>query len=113
MLGLGYGGTAVAQFATRADVSAEIGTYEKMDTGRHAELRNNVDGNTVSIGKITGVVEEVQETQHRDIARSEARRITSDVRDRAQRETLYDTLLGINLKRLKRGQDPCSNVDCK
>ena len=58
-------------------------------------------------------VDELQTVQHKQFARDEARRATEGIRNQNQRMEEYDRLVDINMKRLDRGADPCSTVNCE
>lgn len=64
------------------------------------------------IEDISKAVTSVQTTQQRDVARTEARRLTEKIQNRADREEAYDRLYELNLVRLRTGRDPCANVNC-
>lgn len=63
-------------------------------------------------GQVKFKLNAVQEVQHRQIARDEARRITGTIVNRRRRETEYDRVYNLNMKRLERGADPCSSLSC-
>lgn len=90
----------------------------------HVEKHNQIDSTLsehsetlVEQGKVIGEVkekiDEVQSVQHKQFARDEARRATEDIRDPAKKLREYDRLVDINMKRLGRGADPCSTVNCE
>lgn len=79
-------------------------TLEEQD--KHAKVQ---DGRIEDIGK---VVKSVQSTQLRDVARTEARRLTEKIPNRVERENTYDRLYELNLRRLERGTDPCGSISC-
>lgn len=64
------------------------------------------------IEDINKTVSAVQTTQQRDVARTEARRLTEKITNRIEREETYDRLYELNLRRLQRGDDPCGSIDC-
>lgn len=107
------------QIITRDQLDKEIADVEKS----HNQIIENqgklIDDNKISIAvneksivKIDFKLGQVQRTQHKDIARTEARRLTENIKDRTEREDKYDALLDLNISRLKKGEDPCSNLDC-
>jgi hypothetical protein len=66
-------------------------------------------------GKVEGIskaISLVQITQQRDVARTEARRLTEKITNRQEREEAYDRLYELNLRRLQRGVDPCGTISC-
>jgi len=79
---------------------------------RFNRLKDNVKENSEAIQGVKKTVGEIQSVQHKAFARDEAKRVTSSIRDRRKREKLYDWLVDRNLRRLKRGKDPCANADC-
>ena len=65
------------------------------------------------IGEVKYKIDEVQTVQHKQFARDEARRATEGIKDLAARIREYDRLVDINMKRLGRGNDPCSTINCE
>lgn len=76
------------------------------DQDAHAKAQ---DGRIADINK---TVSAVQTTQQRDVARTEARRLTEKINNRIEREETYDRLYELNLRRLQRGEDPCGSISC-
>jgi len=114
---LGGGGTWWAMdFYTRAEVDQRIRqSQEALKEHGHQsakKLEQKVQANTSQIGKVKNTVDKIQAVQIKDISRAEARRVTSGIRSRAAREQAYDRLVDRNVKRLKRGADPCASVSC-
>ena len=115
---LGSGGTWWAlDFYTRAEVDQRINQSQQVlkEHGHKQakELEGKVEANTSQIGTVKKTVDRIETVQVKDISRAEARRVTSTIRSRQARERAYDRLVDRNFKRLKRGADPCSSVDCE
>lgn len=114
--GLTGGGLAAFDFATDASVKDQVNqkANEIMTTEnvRHTAIDRTLEERGVIIDELKVGVESIQDTQIRGMARTEARRLTSHIINRASREAHYDRLFLRNIKRLERGRDPCSNLDC-
>ena len=113
LLGSGVGGLGLSNILNGgADAKTESkepsGTFnvrfERLETGQAV--------NTQKIEKLDEQVGQIQAVQHSDISRTEARRMTEKISDRKKREKEYDRLVERNLKRLKKGQDPCQDLEC-
>ena len=113
LLGSGVGGLGLSNILNGgADAKTESkepsGTFnvrfERLETGQAV--------NTQKIEKLDQQVGQIQTVQHSDIARTEARRLTDQIPNRRRREEAYDRLVELNIRRLKRGQDPCQNLGC-
>jgi len=85
------------------------------DTAQDAAIKEN-SKEIHEVKEISGQVKfklnAVQEVQHRQIARDESRRLTEKIRSRQRRENDYDRIYNLNIKRLKAGKDPCSDLSC-
>jgi hypothetical protein len=115
---LGGGGTYWAlDFYTRAEVDLKIENSQKAlrdhSHKRAQQLESKVEKNTHKIDNVEHTVERIQSVQIKDISRAEARRVTAGIRSRQAREQAYDRLVDRNVKRLKKGADPCSTVACE
>lgn len=103
-------GTSVADdFAGFKAVQASAhmhidGVLEEQD--KHAKSQDS------RIEVVSKIITSVQTIQQRDVARTEARRLTEKIGNRKDREDTYDRLYELNLRRLGRGEDPCANVNC-
>jgi hypothetical protein len=122
-LGLLLGSGTIAGLTTTLGVGDSMASdfssfkTEQATVHKHIEdtLFNQDERTTLQDNKIEGiskVISSVQTTQQRDVARNEARRVTEDIKNRAEREAAYDRIYELNLKRLQRGADPCSTVAC-
>ena len=108
----GAGGYVGFQLVTAAELQA---SEQKTET-RVAEVEENVkeevSGINLKIGKLGEKVDEVQDFQVAQDARQEARRVTESIRSRNEREDEYDRLRELNEGRIKEGKDPCTTRDC-
>jgi uncharacterized coiled-coil protein SlyX len=122
-LGVFLGGGTIATLATTVGVGTSVaddfGTFKMSQGYAHEHIEKALESQdkraTEQDKKIEGisdVIGSVQTTQQRDVARTEARRLTEKIRDREEREETYDRLYELNLRRLQRGSDPCGNVSC-
>jgi len=122
-VGLFLGGSTVAGLATTVGVGTSVAqdfdSFKMVQGYAHDHidktLKTQDDHATEQDGKIkviSDVIGSVQTTQQRDVARTEARRLTEKIRDRDEREEAYDRLYELNLKRLQRNVDPCGTVNC-
>ena len=85
-------------------------SYEDERYQRHDRIIVN---NSKAINGLVDTVGEIQSVQHKQVAREEARRVTSEINDRERRELEYDRLADQNMRRLRAGRDPCSTVTCE
>lgn len=112
----GGGGIAAWDLATMDDVAESIQSHELAERAlediRHIRLDQVVAQQGQDIGDIKVKVDDIQSVQHKQIARQEARRITSDIKNREKREAEYDRVLLLNLGRLRQGRDPCATLAC-
>lgn len=102
-------------FASADDVQA----FKIDQDVQHSRINKSLDDQDAHakaqddrIADINKTVSSVQTTQQRDVARTEARRLTEKINNRLEREETYDRLYELNLKRLQRGDDPCGSIDC-
>ena len=119
VLGVGGGTAGGFQIATKDYVDDCDKATNQAAIDREARLEKQLKGNKKAIKAIevqglnlTKTVGEIQETQHGQYARQEARRLTSHIANRARREAAYDRILERNKRRLKSGLEPCANLDC-
>jgi hypothetical protein len=118
---LGGGGLAsvAAMFNAGTSVAGDFDSFKSEQSFQHTLIDNTFkdqdartklqDGRIETISK---AITSVQTTQQRDVARTEARRLSEKISNRKDREDTYDRLLEFNLRRLGRGEDPCANVNC-
>lgn len=71
-----------------------------------------ITANTETLNDVSNQLTDVQTTQNSAYARQEARRVTEEIKSRDKREREYDRIVRINFSRLKKGREPCSNIDC-
>jgi hypothetical protein len=116
---VGGGGYGTFQFVTQDQLDKAIADQTEKHEIRHVKIDEKFDKtqkaitiNSTVINKAVSTIEAVQRVQHRAVARGEARRLTEDIGDRRKREEKYDALLDLNMARLKRGVDPCANLNC-
>lgn len=117
----GYGGW---QFVTEAQMEEEIAKSEKKQRDHVEEVKTEVTAevkkNTGAIEGLTASIGDVQQTQHRDIAIREARRVVNeqprcgrgDDRCRRRRSNDRERIRRTNMKRLKAKMDPCPGLQC-
>jgi hypothetical protein len=79
---------------------------------RFVKIDTTLSTHTEQIAEMDTQITEIQEVQHADIARTEARRITELIANREKRESEYDRLVAKNLIRLKEHKEPCGNLEC-
>ena len=108
----GTGGYVGFQFVTSAELEASEQKQEARVVEVETKVTKEVSGIKSKIGTLSGKVDKVQKYQISQDARQEARRITEDIRNRDNREEQYDRLRELNEKRLKKGKDPCTTLDC-
>ena len=101
----------------QVDEKIELQAEKQKSCDKDQDLKiekNNIEIKEVK--KISGIVkikiDAVQEVQQRQIARNESRRLTEKIANRTRREREYDRLYDLNMKRLKKGSDPCASIDC-
>lgn len=118
VIGSGLTIVGVMRFIGVASAS-ELQTVSTKNDAEHGAIQGKLKDqgafNTAISGKVDVMatrLESVQTVQNRSIARDEARRVTAAIRDRNEREHEYDRLLGLNLDRLERGEDPCGTLAC-
>lgn len=112
ILGGGGGGFAALDFCTESDVKQYITQAKTIEDERHVVIDKKFEKQDTNIQKLGKNIQSVQEIQVREIARKEARRVTAALKNRNNRENMYDRLFVRNLKRLKEGKDPCVNLSC-
>lgn len=114
VLGIGGGGSYVFVTENQVDekldtqkteITKSIDDFKSLENDRHVKIDE-------TFKEVKETVNDIQTVQHSQVARDEARRITESIKDRRERETSYDRLIGMNMRRLKEKKDPCFNVDC-
>ena len=80
---------------------------------RFQSIESTQTVHTTKIGALEEKTNDIQTVQHGDIARTEARRVTADIRNREEREREYDRLVILNIKRLKEKRPPCNTRRCR
>jgi len=115
----GSGTYAGIQLVTKENLDKAILSHEQRIEGKNKRQDIMIERNAADIvenGKVIGTIrislDAIQETQHKSIARGEARRVTQKISNRAKREEAYDRIRDLNMKRLKKGQDPSLNLRC-
>ena len=119
----GGGGTVAWRFATEQYVDESIVEQAQdaevkqaaRDEALDATLEHHeeqLDKHGQVIGEVRIDISEIQQVQHQQFARDEARRVTKDIGPRARREEAYDRMVDLNLSRLRNGKPPCTNLDC-
>ena len=112
----GGGGIAAWDIVSKDDVQQKIDTsimhYRAQEDARHIRLDFTIEQQGSDLTAIKRRVEEVQSVQHKQIAREEARRLTCNIKNRLERERIYDALVDLNLKRLRNGGEPCQTLNC-
>lgn len=119
LLGGGSGGLAMFELGTESKVDQKLQQIKDVESTRHQSVSEKLDEHALileshnkSIDKIDQGVDEIKLVQHKAVSRDEARRLTVDLEPRVIRERNYDRLVDINLRRLRAGRDPCSNLEC-
>lgn len=124
VIGVILGGGTVAGLATTvgvgSSVASEFDTFKNSQGYVHEHIEKalkeqdkRATEQDTKILDVAKVVSSVQTTQQRDVARNEARRLTEKIKEREERESTYDRLYELNLKRLQRGADPCGTISCE
>lgn len=115
----GGGGWFGISLATKDQVDDKIKIRAVEQGKKDSEQDNKIHKNAEEIhevkeisGQVKFKLNAVQEVQHRQIARDESRRITEKIRSRTRRENEYDRIYNLNIKKLKSGKDPCSDLSC-
>ncbi|NIS54599.1 MAG: hypothetical protein GWN94_26490 [Phycisphaerae bacterium] len=93
--------------------TSDLENREQNYNVRFESIESTQKVHTTKIGKLEKKTNDIQTVQHGDIARTEARRVTADIRDRHEREREYDRLVDLNLKRLKEKKPPCNDRRCR
>ena len=120
---IALGGTSLAGVATMFNVGTSVAddftAFKSEQSSQHTHINTSLemqdshaktqDGRIEDISK---AITSVQTTQQRDVARTEARRLTEKITNRDEREEAYDRLYELNLRRLQRGVDPCGTLAC-
>jgi len=113
----GGGGLAALDFMTQEEVEecvdGKLVNERLREDTRHRQIDAVVQQQGSDLVVIKTKVDDIQTVQRKQIARQEARRLTSAIRDRREREAAYDRLLDLNLRRLHSGQDPCRTIACE
>jgi hypothetical protein len=118
---LGGGGLAsiAAIFNVGSSVASDFDAFKSDQSFQHTKIDTTLKDQdaraTAQDGKIEVIskgITSVQTIQQRDVARTEARRLSEKIGNRKDREDTYDRLLELNLRRLARGEDPCANTNC-
>jgi len=116
---LGGGGTGFGFNLLNGEATEQIKEHRTKAAATLKEHKDCIDKNSEDIAQNTGdiaeirpLLKDVQAVQHKQVAREEARRLTSAIQGRAIREREYDRLVERNISRLRKGQDPCANLDC-
>jgi len=108
-----------AMFNVGTSVADDYTTFKAVQSSAHIHIDTALEEQAKHtkeqdgrIETISTAITSVQTTQQRDVARTEARRLTEKISNRKDREDAYDRLYVLNIKRLSRGEDPCANVRC-
>lgn len=119
LLGGGSGGMAMFEIGNESKVDAKLQEIKSVESTRHSTVQIKLDDHAIiledhnkKISKIDQGVEEIQLVQHKSVSREEARRLTVGIKSRETRERNYDRLVDLNLRRLRKGDDPCANIEC-
>jgi hypothetical protein len=119
LLGSGILAGGATLFNVGSSVADDFSSFKKDQRVVHQDIDKTLKAQDVRavaqdarISDISKVVTSVQTTQQRDVARTEARRLTEKIPNRSEREEAYDRLYELNLKHLQRGEDPCGTVNC-
>jgi hypothetical protein len=123
VLGLLLGGGGLASIAAIFNVGSSVASdfdafksdqsfqHKKIDTTlEEQDSRAKLQDGRIEV--ISKAITSVQTTQQRDVARTEARRLSEKISNRKEREDTYDRLYVRNLDRLQAGKDPCANTNC-
>lgn len=80
---------------------------------RFQTIENTQTVHTTKIKLLDDKTNDIQRVQHQDIARTEARRVTEEIRNREEREREFDRLYDINMMRLNEKKPPCIDRRCR
>jgi hypothetical protein len=117
--GAGVGGVTKFLNGSGDDKGSHKGDKGNSDEGnknynvRFQSIESTQKIHTQKIGALETKTNDIQTVQHGDIARTEARRLTEDIKNRDEREREYDRLVDLNIKRLKENDPPCSDRRCR
>jgi len=114
--GVTGGGLAAFDFTTNDEVKAAVDKKAEqitsVENARHVVIDDTFKKQGKAIDELKTGVKGIQDTQIREIARTEARRLTKHINDRDTRENQYDRLFLKNIRRLEAGKDPCTSLSC-
>lgn len=113
-------GSGVYSIATNSTVDAKIKKHAVTSTAQVTDIARRLEVDHQTLGDHTRTIEaiDIKVTEgfavlYGQVSRDEARRITSQIKDRTERERTYDRVVDTNLRRLTHGKSPCPTVTCE
>lgn len=120
LAGGGVGSWGLQTFLGTSASASELQMVSTKNDSEHSEIKSTLETqqvatefNAAAIKGVTETVRKIESAQTRDIARTEARRLTDDIQNRKIAEREYDRLFEQNLRRMSRGLDPCGSLACE
>ena len=117
LIGTGAGSLGGLKLFNRSDgdKSSHNSTHMNRDeifNVRFENIEKQQVEHTEKIAQLEETTQQIQDVQHQDIARAEARRVTKDLVNRRRRQEMEDRIYEVNLARLKKGEPPCLDRSC-
>lgn len=117
----GGGSCIVFKLVTSDQMQQAIAASERKQSTDVKTLATEVKNNSKSLKTLGRTVGQVQLTQQMDIAVREARRVVDEEMDcnqqlkgcRDKREDARERIRRVNMRRLKVGKEPCSDISCQ
>lgn len=118
---LGGGSYTGIQFVTESQLDAAISDSKTEHSQKIESVETEVKKNRTELTGLTATIGEVQETQHRDIAHREARRVVTenincnrtDNGCQRRRASTLERIRRLNMRRLKTSEPVCFNLTCE
>jgi hypothetical protein len=116
---IGGGGTAGASLLPLIGGSPSQPFSPGQHETKHTVIDSTLEDHEHSLGEQGQVIRNVEDkldsvlsVQHKQFARQEARRVTESISNPDKRIQEYDRMVDRNMRRLKRGDDPCGSLVC-
>lgn len=110
----GGGGVAVLEhnFVSAQEVEKAINNRMSKEDERYNKLSELIEAQSISVKELTKNLNKVQNSLDKQVARSEAFRITSNIKNRIHWKRAYDRVYDLNMIRLRLGKEPCQTLTC-
>lgn len=117
LLGSGVGGLGVSKWfngsgGDKKSHNSDALNRDEIFNVRFKAIEGTQQDHTKKIEELEETTSEIQTVQHKDIARTEARRVTKEIINKRRRREIEDRIYEINLGRLKKGKSPCLDRTC-